>query len=84
MRFAVFMAGHTTPAMEDEHGNYGDMAINLLKGDDSEEWIQFPVCDGVFPQEEELREFQASNALSACKGVCVIWISVEDNHCHDS
>ena len=60
MRYAVFMAGHTTPALEAEHGNYGDMAINLLRGGDSEEWIQFPVCDGEFPQEEELRDFQAS------------------------
>jgi len=58
MPFAVFLAGHTTPKLEAEHGDYGDMAINILRGDDSETWVKFPVCDGIFP--EELHSFEVS------------------------
>lgn len=64
-RYAVLVAGHTTAELEAEYGDFGDMTIKLLRGNDSEKWTKFFVCDGAFPEEQELTSFQAST--SSCR-----------------
>jgi hypothetical protein len=65
MSYAVLMAGHTTTELEAEYGDFGDMAIDLLRGDHCETWTKFNVCDGAFPTERELSSFQVST--SSCE-----------------
>lgn len=48
------MCGHTTPAVEAEWGDYGDMAQHILEDKTSlEDWQKFCVCDNEFPREED-------------------------------
>eukprot|EP00884_Botryococcus_braunii_P009876 jgi/Botrbrau1/18890/Bobra.177_2s0048.1 len=55
-RFAVMMAGHTTPDMEARWGDYGQMAVRLLK-EEGETWDTFYVCDAQLPSDAQLQSY---------------------------
>ena len=59
--YAVMMCGHTTPELEAEWGDYGDMAIELLRdANRDEKWLKFNVVDDEFPEEQQWQTFKAS------------------------
>jgi hypothetical protein len=64
-RYAIMMAGHTTPEMEAQWGDYGHMAQRLL-GERGEAWDIFYVCDAQFPSDAELRSYDVSPFSRPC------------------
>lgn len=62
------MAGHTTPEMEATWGDYGHMAQRLLQAD-GESWDIFCVCDGQFPTESQLGQYNVGPLPSEFMGL---------------
>ena len=58
-KYAILMAGHTNPQLEDKYGDFGQMTRELLQdGEQLEEWTLFSTCDGQFPPTDQLTDFQ--------------------------
>ena len=69
-KYAILMAGHTNPQLEDKYGDFGQMTRRLLQdGEQLEEWTLFNTCDGQFPSRDELTDFQ----VCLCVCLCVSW-----------
>ena len=59
LRLAVLVCGQPPPELYKVHGTYGPFFERLLRDSPDEEWRMFEVYKDDFPNDEELKAFDA-------------------------
>ena len=87
-KYAVLMAGHTNPDLEQKYGDFGQMTRSLLQGllqdgEQSEQWDLWSTCDGHFPSAEKLSLYQVRSKGREARGghVCQYTTLAQEASC---
>lgn len=68
-KYAILMAGHTNPDLEQKYGDFGQMTRSLLQdGEQLEQWDLWSTCDGHFPTAEQLPLYQVRSTGAEARG----------------